>query len=347
MLSTRGLRRIVEYAPEDQTVTVEAGVTVAELAETLAVHGQRLMLDVAEPARATIGGALAANAFGARRMRFGSLKDLILGVSLVRADGVAVRAGGKVVKNVAGFDLSKLVVGSHGTLALIATATLRVHPLPQAARTLRIERFDAALVWDAVLAFRQRALEPVAVNALRRAQDSGCYDLDVAFEGFRAGVDAQIDRVVTLAAERGWSAREIAPEVASADDAGIRAGAPLRVRYAMLPSDFAAPERFAIVPLLDILQEPVAVAYPSLGIVIVAGTPKATSAVRDVVAGARAYVERRGGSLVVETQPDCDDGSLAIEPWGTPPASLFLMQALKARFDPDGRLGAGFVGGLS
>jgi len=113
VLSTRGLRRIVEYVPEDQTVTVEAGVTFAELSRVLAERGQRLAVDVAEPDRSTIGGAIAANAFGPRRMRFGSFKDLILGVGLVRADGVPVRAGGKVVKNVAGFDLSKLMVGSH------------------------------------------------------------------------------------------------------------------------------------------------------------------------------------------------------------------------------------------
>ena len=131
VISTLGMREVVEYTAEDQTVTVEAGITLADLGRRLAINGQRLVVDVAEPERATVGGAIAANAFGPRRMRYGSLKDLILGVTLVRADGTAARAGGKVVKNVAGFDLSKLVVGSYGTLALVTAATLRVHPQPE------------------------------------------------------------------------------------------------------------------------------------------------------------------------------------------------------------------------
>lgn len=132
VLSTRRMRRIVEHAPEDQTVTVEAGLTVDALARELAPHGQRLVLEVTEPERATVGGTIAANVFGPRRMYYGSLKDLILGVTIVRADGIAARAGGKVVKNVAGFDISKLMVGSYGTLALLMSATLRVHPVPEA-----------------------------------------------------------------------------------------------------------------------------------------------------------------------------------------------------------------------
>ena len=152
IVSTRGLNRIVEYAPEDQTVTVEAGVTIAQLSEVLATRGQRLVVDVTDPQRATVGGAIAANVSGPRRLRFGSLKDLILGVSLVRADGVAARAGGKVVKNVAGFDLSKLVVGSYGTLALVTTATLRVHPLPEASAALRIAQLQPPIVWEIVSA---------------------------------------------------------------------------------------------------------------------------------------------------------------------------------------------------
>ena len=344
VLSTRGLRRIVEYVPEDQTVTVEAGVTLAALSGVLADRGQRLAVDVAEPDRSTIGGAIAANAFGPRRMRFGSFKDLILGVGLVRADGVPVRAGGKVVKNVAGFDLSKLMVGSHGTLALVTSATLRVHPLPQATRAVRLTGLAPDAVWKLVLEMRSRHLEPVAVSALGRASASSRYDADVAFEGFPAGVDSQTACVFEIARERGWSVEAVDPASARDGDARARTAGPLRVRGTVLPSDFAAIDALAIAPLAECLDDPSVCAYPALGIFFVAGKPKMPQRAFDAVANARACIESGGGSLVVEDAPRMP---AEIEPWGTPPPSIRLMREIKARFDPEGRIRSGaFVGGL-
>ncbi len=125
VVRTTALDRAIEYSPEDQTITVEAGMRVTALDALLAQHGQMLPLDVADRQRATVGGAIATNAFGARRHRYGSIKDLIVGIEIVRPDGVTAHAGGKVVKNVAGFDLTKLMVGSLGTLAGIVSATFR------------------------------------------------------------------------------------------------------------------------------------------------------------------------------------------------------------------------------
>jgi glycolate oxidase FAD binding subunit len=345
LLSTRRLSRIVEYAPEDQTVTVEAGVTVAKLAEVLARCGQRLVLDVADPQRSTIGGAIASNAYGPRRLRFGSLKDLILGVSLVRADGVAARAGGKVVKNVAGFDISKFVVGSHGTLALITSATLRVHPLPQVSQAIRVAQLSAELVWELILAMREQQLEPTAIIAVRRMNGLACYDVDIVFEGVRSGVDAQVDCVHALADIRRLSIAELASEQAFAADAEIRSAGPLRVRCTTSPSGFAASEEHLIEPLARTLTSPVVNAYPAFGIFTVAGTP--TPGTAAVLATCRERIERRGGSLIVEVQPPATGGVPVIEPWGTPPPSFGLMQQLKSRFDPNRRLAPGhFVGGL-
>jgi glycolate oxidase FAD binding subunit len=345
LVSTRGLTRIVEYAPEDQTVTVEAGVTVAQLDDVLATRGQRLIVDVADPNRATIGGVIAANAYGPRRLRFGSLKDLILGVTLVRADGVAARAGGKVVKNVAGFDLSKLVVGSHGTLALVTTATLRLHPLPEVAHAVRLAGLSPGLVWEALIALRERQLEPAAVIAERRMGEPAGYDVDIVFEGFRAGVDAQLDSVLALVQERGCSAAQIPPERAWAADAQTRGAGPLRARCTTVPSAFAASDELAIEPLARTLVESTANAYPALGIFTIAGTP--TPATPAALAACREHIERRGGSLIVEAQPRAGDRLSEIEPWGTPPASFGLMQQVKLRFDPNRRLASGrFVGGL-
>ncbi len=345
LFSTRKLNRIVEYAPEDQTVTVEAGVTVAQLADVLATCGQRLVLDVADPHRSTIGGAIASNAFGPRRLRFGSLKDLILGVSLVRADGVEARAGGKVVKNVAGFDISKFIVGSHGTLALITSATLRVHPLPEVSEAIRVAQLPAGQVWDLVMAMREQQLEPMAIIAARRADDSGGYDVDVVFEGVPTGVDAQANGLRDIAEARGWSIAALPSVRVLAADAEVHSAGPLRMHCTTSPREFAQSDEHSIRPLMRTLTSPVVSAYPALGIFTVAGTP--TPATTAAIANCRKQIELHGGSLIVEAQPTTLDGATMTEPWGTPPPSFQLMREIKTRFDPNGRLASGrFVGGL-
>src|SRR5437763_1191827 len=128
VLSTVRLDRVLEHAWGDMTATVEAGCTVARLQHALAEHGQRLACDPLWPERATIGGILAASDNGPLRARFGALRDLIIGVTLVLADGTVAKSGGKVVKNVAGYDLPKLATGSFGTLAVITQAVFRLHP---------------------------------------------------------------------------------------------------------------------------------------------------------------------------------------------------------------------------
>src|SRR5438045_4587265 len=161
-ISTARLDRVVEYTPADQVVTVECGVTLAHLQGELAKNGQRLALDPAQPEKATLGGIVAANSFGPLRTRFGSVRDLIIGVSVVRADGIRAKGGGKVVKTVAGFDLPKLMCGSWGTLAFIATVTFRVHPLPEESVTLCASGGDPL---EMVRRVRALQLEPVAMIA--------------------------------------------------------------------------------------------------------------------------------------------------------------------------------------
>ncbi|MBV8513991.1 MAG: FAD-binding oxidoreductase, partial [Acidobacteria bacterium] len=136
ILSTARLNAIVEYAHSDLTVTVEAGCTLKQLAETLAKENQRLALHGLWPSRATVGGVLSTNDSGALRLRFGSLRDLVIGVTLALADGTLAKSGGKVVKNVAGYDLPKLVTGAFGTLGIITQATFRLHPTPKESRTV-------------------------------------------------------------------------------------------------------------------------------------------------------------------------------------------------------------------
>lgn len=195
VIHTSGLNRIIEYAHSDQVVTAECGVTLAQLQDTLAKHGQRLAIDVPQPDRATLGGIVAASSFGPLRTRYGSVRDLIIGVSILRADGTRAKGGGKVVKTVAGFDLPKLMCGSRGTLGLVATVTFRVHPLPEQVVTVAARGLAAAAVVELARKVRAQQLEPAAMLATRGA--SG-WDVALRFEGFKAGVVQQREKVREL-----------------------------------------------------------------------------------------------------------------------------------------------------
>lgn len=180
-LSTEGLDRILEHEAGDLTCTVEAGVRLSTLQHALAEHGQRLSLD--PPGNPTVGALLAQNLSGPLRHRFGAPRDLVLGVTLVLADGTIASAGGKVVKNVAGYDLARLVCGSQGRLALIARVSLRLHPLPKAEQTLAVESDDAA---SAVGPLLSSQLQPSALDVLHPG------GILVLFEGSPRAVEAQI-----------------------------------------------------------------------------------------------------------------------------------------------------------
>src|SRR5258707_2938322 len=145
ILSTARLTEIIEHAWADLTVSVEAGCTIQRLQETLAQHGQRLALDPLWPEKATVGGVLSTNDSGALRLRFGALRDLIIGATIALADGTLASSGGKVVKNVAGYDLPKLVTGALGTLGVIVRAVFRLLPLPRNTRSFSFSAPDVDL----------------------------------------------------------------------------------------------------------------------------------------------------------------------------------------------------------
>ena len=186
-LTTEGLDRILEHEAGDLTCTVEAGVRLSELTAELARHGQRLSLD--PPGDPTVGALLALNLSGPLRHRFGAPRDLVLGATLVLADGTIASAGGKVVKNVAGYDLARLMCGSRGRLALIARASFRLHPLPKAAQTLLVEASDPA---PAVAALLRSQLQPSALDLLHPGR------IAVLFEGAPRAVEAQVTGTIGL-----------------------------------------------------------------------------------------------------------------------------------------------------
>ena len=186
VVSTRYLNRLLEHEAGDLTATVEAGMRLSALNERLAEHGQMLALD--PPGDPTVGGAVAGDLFGPRAHRYGRARDLVLGVTVVLADGTVANAGGKVVKNVAGYDLAKLFCGSRGRLGLIARVSLRLHPRPETSRTLDIPVAAPDEAQGLVRALLHSTLEPSAVDLVWGERDSA---LALLLEGSEAATAAQ------------------------------------------------------------------------------------------------------------------------------------------------------------
>jgi len=330
VIRTERLDRVIEHAPSDQIITVEAGMTLTGLQSVAAAHGQRLALDPPLADRATIGGIIAANAFGPLRTRYGSVRDLIIGVSIIRADGVIARGGGKVVKNVAGFDLPKLMVGSLGTLGMIATATFRLHPLPEASETLLIKNQSASDLRNLMTEMKRMQLEAAAVAAIAAGSR---FDIAVRFEGFHTGVVEQRERLLRVGAlphnESFWRRHD-----------EIRAAGPMRLKIAALPSAIELVMRDVVPPLRGLLAGGGFIWYPKLGLGFLTGASTADQEIAAAIRKARGIL-----ALTIEAAP------LAVRKlansWGDPGAALPLMHAMKQRFDPARRLSPGrFVGGI-
>jgi glycolate oxidase FAD binding subunit len=179
-LSTAALTRVLEHEPGDLTAIVEAGIKLSDLQAYLGEHGQMLALD--PPGDPTVGACLAADLSGPRRHRYGAMRDLVIGVTIVLPGGMVASSGGKVVKNVAGYDLGKLFSGSRGRLGLIARVALRLHPRPAAQATVVAETDDPRALWAEI---HRSQLEPSAVDFLPHGR------IACLFEGPKEAVAAQ------------------------------------------------------------------------------------------------------------------------------------------------------------
>jgi len=345
VVRTSGLSRLVAHAPGDQVVTAEAGMTLGALQRALASHGQCLALDPPFAERATLGGIVAANAFGPRRTRYGAVRDLILGASLVRADGTTAKGGGQVVKNVAGFDIPRLLVGSLGTLGLLATVTFRVHPLPEATGTVIFSGLDPAQAWSLALAWREAQLEPGSAVAIAT---SDRLDLAMTFEGFAPGVASQSRRLLEVATRLGLPGAIASDAEAAAHRSrhdAVREGGSFRAKIAAPPSRLAEVARSVLPHVLGELSPCQATWYPTLGLGFASGEPSGAAALARGVEQARTALAALGGTLVVTEAPHVVRA--AVDVWGPPAPAFELMQNLKDRLDPDRRLNPGrFVGGL-
>jgi glycolate oxidase FAD binding subunit len=367
---TRRLTRILEHEPGDLTATVEAGLTIDDLQAALGAQGQWVSLDPPFPGRATLGGVLATNASGPRRYLYGTARDLVIGMRVVGPDGSLVRGGGKVVKNVAGYDLVKLYIGSLGTLGLIVEATLKLRPRPEADRacwasfgSLGVAAAAAGrLMGSDLLPHSLELLDAGATSACAaalglRPPAAGAAALLIGFDGLERTVAWQVAEAQRLLGEAGASGvmplqDGVAQQaVAFVRDIQAAVPEPLAVaRVAVLPKEVgpyaAAAARAAHAAGLRVLTT----AHAGSGVLslVLTGADGATPGVPATVTALvalRAEARTHGGQCVVEWAP------LAVKEqvpaWDEAGAAGRLMQRIKAQLDPHGIMNPGrFVGGI-
>jgi glycolate oxidase FAD binding subunit len=335
LLDLSRMDQVVEHAAGDLIVTAQAGTPLAALQAHVAQAGQRLLVDETVPG-STVGGVLATNASGPHRLVTGAVRDLLIGVRFVRADGVVARAGGKVVKNVAGYDVGKLLVGSHGTLAVVTEATFRLHPVPPARRWLTTPVASPAEAHRLVQAVLQAQVVPAALDV---SFPEGT--LTLLLEGRADGVDARAEAALGLL-----------PGAVVAEKAPIEWGAyPWDVTAAGDDRAVALKLTFRLSALAEVLAE-VPVGADGLAVrgsagagVLYAAMPGGDlAAVAATLDRLRAVCGASGGSVVVLDAPAAI--KRAVDVWG-PISALDLMRRVKNEFDPDHRLAPGrFVGGI-
>ena len=342
ILSTDRLNAIVEHAWADLTVVVQAGARVGDVQRELAKHGQYIATDPLWPERATIGGILSTNDSGTLRLRYGALRDLIIGVTLALADGTLARSGGKVVKNVAGYDLPKLATGALGTLGVITQAAFRLHPL-SAAGNGRTLTFRTGSVSDAnrlIVDFQSSALAHTGLQA--RARHDAQAEVDVRFEGTAAGVEAQCvtaRKIAAFVVETGnstevWQARQ---------ELWTQAETAALAKFSVLPTRIAAAcEAVRRAAGKGDLKWRIVAQGTGLGWVRLEGVRP--EEIREALLALRAELEREAGSLFVAQQPV---GTGTVEAWGSPGDAFPVMLRVKQQFDPRGTLNPGrFAGGI-
>jgi glycolate oxidase FAD binding subunit len=362
VLGLARLNRLVEHEPGDLTATAEAGMTVSAFQAALRARGQWLSLDPPDADRATLGGVMAANASGPRRHLYGTARDLVIGMTVITAEGAVVRAGGKVVKNVAGYDLPKLFVGSYGTLGIMVDVTVKLRPLPEDERLVcvRFERLkDGAIAARAVMAsdLIPNALELLDANAARSlepAATTGGAALVVGFDGLREQVDWQCAELASLATPLGGAEVQPMPaetwgRLANAAAAAF-GGTPAAVmRLSALPTQVGDVMEQAVVAARARGLLCACSAHAGVGVVQAAlFSPRERQELTPVAATLadwRGIARGGGGHAVLEWAPLAVKSELPV--WDDAGAAGRIMQRIKAQLDPRNILNPGrFVAGI-
>jgi glycolate oxidase FAD binding subunit len=343
ILSTARLNRIIEHAWADLTVSVEAGCTFATLQNTLAQHGQRIAVDPLWPEHGTVGGILSTNDSGTLRIRYGGLRDLVIGVTIALPDGTLASSGGKVVKNVAGYDLPKLVTGALGTLGVITRAVFRLHPLPQNIRTFTFAERDWGNANQLMLAVQGSKLAHTGLQV--RLASGQQPQVDVRFDGTEAGLAAQSEAVQKLAVtpnetepnDEVWQARERLFGISQQGDHAFAI-----VKCSVLPGSIAA-----TCDQLRDLSEPLNVGWEAViqgtGLGYIRFEASQPLPIHQAMQAIRARLELGGSAVVLYRSP----GIPEIDAWGDAGDAFPLMLKVKEQLDPKKTLNPGrFVGGI-
>jgi glycolate oxidase FAD binding subunit len=343
-VETLALDQVIDYPARDMTITVQAGITIARLQQILAPENQALPIDVPHADRATLGGILATNTSGSRRLGYGTLRDYLLGFSAINDQGEEFKAGGRVVKNVAGYDLCKLMVGSFGTLGIITQATLKLKPLPEerAGMILGCETENLENVLNRLHGSRTR---PVCQDLLNRdaarvlfqkaglEAPSSSWIILVGFEGTGEAVHWQVQQLVrevgdlgldgTLQARIGCTAHTLCQALV---EFPVLEGAVLSLKANLLPSGAAEFCRLAGAEAL--LQ-----VHAGNGIVLghYLGDLPQERATR-IVNTWREQAGKFQGSVVVTRCPPALQSPAFV--WGPGRGDAWLMRAVKEKFDP-------------
>jgi len=343
VVDTSRLDGIVEHEAGDLVCTAEAGTRIDDVNAQVAGAGQQLALDQPVPG-ASLGGTLSTGRSGPRRMLYGTPRDLVVGITMVRADGVVAKAGGKVVKNVAGYDLAKLLGGAYGTLGIVTRMVVRLHPLPPSSRWLTCSYPDLDAAAGAAAAVTGSQLFPTAVEVRRSAGAAGA-DVQVLLEGTERGVRERAAAAAELLGDDAGEADLDTADVARLDgpsDAGllVKVAVPLTGIARLLHTTREIEDRLGL----------------SCGVVGSAGVGVLHVQLADVTGETSAAVQAvellrntarqtsGAGSAVVLHAPA--EVRAHVDSWG-PITGLDLMRRVKDEFDPDHRLSAGrFVGGI-
>jgi glycolate oxidase FAD binding subunit len=346
-LSLRRLDAVIAHEPGDMTVTVQAGVRLADLQRALAAHNQALPLDPPGADVMTVGGVIAANASGPLRHACGTARDWVIGMTVALPDGTLVKSGGRVVKNVTGYDMHKLHAGALGTLGVIVQVTCKLAPRPPV-RTPLAATFASARdacrfvidAWDAGLALEAaEVLSPTAANVLLGGER---WTVIARASGVPAAVDRTLDDL-----------RRGAAQLGDGFDAGRHLDTWPRWHAAFAPAGvalraFVAPS--VVADTIEALDRRFAGAAPLISSTVSAGVVRAVldqehvhaPAFADTLAGARRHVD---GALVIDAAPRALKEQLDV--FGPPRADFAIMRRLKQQFDPDGVLSPGrFLGRL-
>jgi glycolate oxidase FAD binding subunit len=363
VLGLKRLNRLLEHEPGDLTATVQAGMTLGALQRELGTRGQWLSLDPAHADEATLGGIVSSNAAGPRRHLYGACRDLVIGLTVVTAAGTLVKGGGKVVKNVAGYDLPKLFVGAFGTLGVIVEATVKLRPRPDADRMVVARFASLKEAGSAARAVMGSDLLPSALDLVDgetlRALELGGPDgaaLLIGVDGIAEQVHWQCTEVERMLRLQGLVDARVLD--ADARDAAWRARGGLG-RGAF--PETAAVMRWVVLPaqVADVMEQgmgvalraglPVALAaHAGVGVVeaVLAGGEGADATkVSDVLIEWRTLVRAAGGQALVESAPLAIKERVPV--WDDLGPALRIMQQIKSQLDPSGLLNPGrFAGGI-